>query len=220
MRILLLEKNAELAASIEQEMHEHQAVSLTCHSVESASRHIADNHIDAAILELDTPHRPALTLIQDIRNLTSPVPIIVITDSNDIDIKLRALEMGADDYVIKPFTPHELVARLLVRIRTYQNQLSKIVKLGNLSLDLIKQQCHFNSHEVHLTNIEWQIMKQLALNANEIVRKGSLEAACKHLENQSNSVEVHIHHLRKKTDKSLIRTIRGVGYSLALAKSS
>jgi Response regulators consisting of a CheY-like receiver domain and a winged-helix DNA-binding domain len=214
MRILLVENDPQLTSQIIAEMQQHQAIVVHYTSVEQAQANLMTAEFDAAIIELEPLSHHALELVAAIRQSSHTLPIIVITVLDDIESKLTALEQGADDYVIKPFSPSELATRLLVRLKNYQNKLSHLVTIGNLSVDLLLRRCHYQQREVHLTSNEWAILRQLALNANHSVSKELLEAACHGLDNHSNAIEVHIHHLRKKTDKNLIRTIRGLGYIL------
>jgi len=143
-------------------------------------------------------------------------------NSNDEPVPLKddeaQLLLKEGIYVIGFFYPvvPKDEARIRVQHRKIQHHLNDTICCGKLEVDLASQQCHYDQEPIHLTRLEWLLLKQLALNIGRIVSKEQLENACYgwNGENESNSVEVHMHHLRKKLSPDLIKTIRGLGYIL------
>ena len=135
------------------------------------------------------------------------------TDKFDLAI----FDLGLPDGNAVPLIElRELEARIRVQVRKANQHLNDIITCGQLNIDLSSQECRFRDKMINLTRLEWLLLKQLALHKGKIVSKEQLASACYGWggEHESNSLEVHIHHLRKKIDGNLISTIRGLGYRL------
>lgn len=216
MRILLLEDDSILAEGIIKGLSQMGYLVELCVSLSQAKNALLTDTFEVTIFDLGLPDGNAVKLIKEIRQSGDKTPIIVLTAWDDIEVKLLALNEGANDYVVKPFELRELEARIRVQHRKIQHHLNDTICCGKLEVDLASQRCHYDQEPIHLTRLEWLLLKQLALNIGRIVSKEQLENACYgwNGENESNSVEVHIHHLRKKLSPDLIKTIRGLGYIL------
>lgn len=216
MRLLLLEDDKTLAEGIVKGLTRMGYVVELSGNLLQAESAFKTDQFELAIFDLGLPDGNGISLIKKLRKAGKSVPIIVLTAWDDIDTKVSALNEGANDYVVKPFELRELEARIRVQVRKVKSQLADVIACGDLSVDLSSQQCRFRNKVINLTRLEWLLLKQLALHVGKIVSKEQLESACYGWEgdNESNSLEVHIHHLRKKLDPSLIRTIRGLGYLL------
>lgn len=216
MRLLLLEDDSLLAEGIINGLTRMGYVVELAINLSQAEMALKTDEFELAIFDLGLPDGNAVSLITALRKVGNPIPIVVLTALDDIDTKVLALNEGANDYVVKPFELRELEARIRVQVRKANAQLSDLITCGELSVDLSSQQCRFKGKRVTLTRLEWLLLKQLALHMGKIVSKEQLETACYGWsgENESNSLEVHMHHLRRKLDSNVIKTIRGLGYVL------
>lgn len=216
MRLLLLEDDKILAEGIVVGLTRMGYVVEHAVNLSQAESALKTDQFELAIFDLGLPDGNAIHLIKKLRKIGSEIPVLVLTAWDDIDTKVAALNEGANDYVVKPFELRELEARIRVQVRKANHQLNDIIQCGELSVDLGSQQCRFRNQVINLTRLEWLVLKQLALHLGKIVSKEQLESACYgwNGDNESNSLEVHIHHLRKKLDPRLITTVRGLGYRL------
>ncbi len=216
MRLLLLEDDRILADGVIQGLRKMgYSVELATTLTEAQSA-LDTDQFDLAIFDLGLPDGNAVSLIRSIRKSGMQIPIIVLTAWDEVDTKVHALNEGANDYVVKPFELREIEARIRVHVRRSLSQLSDTMVFGDLSVDIGAHKCVYRNEDVALTRLEWLLIKQLLLNAGKIVSKEQLASACYGWdgENESNALEVHIHHLRKKLFPSLITTVRGLGYSI------
>ncbi|AAV82481.1 UNVERIFIED_ORG: two-component system OmpR family response regulator/two-component system response regulator QseB [Idiomarina abyssalis] len=216
MRLLLLEDDKTLAEGIIKGLNRMGYMVELAMNLSQAESALKTDQFELAIFDLGLPDGNAVSLIKKLRKAGQPVPIVVLTAWDDVDTKVLALNEGANDYVVKPFELRELEARVRVQVRKANLQLNDVINCGDLSVDIASQQCRFQRKLINLTRLEWILLKQLALHVGKIVSKEQLETACYgwDSDNESNSLEVHIHHLRKKLNPSLITTIRGLGYLL------
>ncbi|PTB85380.1 DNA-binding response regulator [Pseudidiomarina aestuarii] len=220
MRILLLEDHQSLAEGIIQGLGRMGYVVDHCLTLAQADAALSTDRFDLAIFDLGLPDGRSVSLIKQLRKAGNRLPVIVLTAFDDLESKLSALNEGANDYVVKPFELRELEARIRAQLRSQTQQVNDTVTCGELTVDLAAQQCRVGEQTIHLTRLEWLIMKQLALNLGKIVSKEQLESACYGWggDNESNSLEVHLHHLRKKLPANTIHTARGLGYRLSESK--
>jgi len=169
------------------------------------------------ILDLGLPDIDGLEVIKKVRQNKNNLPILVLTARNRVDEKVLGLDMGADDYLAKPFEVSELLARLRVlERRISSNSHSNKIKVGDVVIDSQTMQLEFNQQMIELSKSEWIILKALMQNAGRVLTRDSLEAKLYRWDEEinSNALEVHIHHLRKKINSQFIKTIRGVGYTI------
>jgi|AZIJ01.1.fsa_nt_gi Response regulators consisting of a CheY-like receiver domain and a winged-helix DNA-binding domain len=216
MRILLLEDNATMAESISSELSKLGYLVDVATTVSQTHRALMSNNIDVGVFDISLIHESIGTLIREVRARGFNTPIIVLTTWEDIETKFDILFEGASDYVVKPFEIRELESRIQVQYQKLQHALNSQIACGKLEIDLATNQCRYDNKDVGLTRLEWRVLKQLALNVGKVVSKEQLENACYgwHNDNESNSVEVHLHYLRKKLSPDLIKTVRGFGYIL------
>lgn len=216
MRLLLLEDDKYLAEGIIKGLGRMGYLVELAANLSEAESALRTDKFDLAIFDLGLPDGNAVPLIKKLRKAGQEIPILVLTAWDDIDTKVLALNEGANDYVVKPFELRELEARIRVQVRKANQHLNDIITCGQLNIDLSSQECRFRDKTINLTRLEWLLLKQLALHKGKIVSKEQLASACYGWggEHESNSLEVHIHHLRKKIDGNLISTIRGLGYRL------
>lgn len=170
----------------------------------------------AVILDLGLPRLTGPELLERLRVAGNRVPVLILTARDAIADRIKGLDSGADDYLVKPFDLNELAARLRALIRRAQGQPAPIIRIGALALEAASHQVTFQGHPVDLSAREFALLHALMLNAGRVLSREQLERQLYAWgeEVESNAVEVHIHHLRRKLQPALIRTIRGVGYLL------
>jgi DNA-binding response OmpR family regulator len=166
------------------------------------------------------PSIDGFTIIQKLRGKNINSPIIVLTAKSAIKDKVNGLDYGADDYITKPFSFEELIARIRAMLRRKSEEKETILTCGDLTLDLISREVYRNNNPIELTTKEFSILEYFLRNKGRILTKSQI---AEHVWNyefdyQSNIIEVYIRYLRKKIDdsykKKLIHTIRGVGYKI------
>ena len=169
---------------------------------------------DMLILDLGLPDMDGIAVLQAVRKLSPDLPILLLTARATLEDKVAGLDQGADDYLDKPFD----VAELLARIRTYERRASTFkhatLTLKNVTLDTAGHKVFVDGNSVSLSRREYMLLKMLIENADRVQTKDSLETKLYSWgeEVASNTIEVHIHHLRKKLPVDFITTLRGIGY--------
>lgn len=216
MRILLVEDDKRLADGIVTGLQRLHYQIEHCVSGKQLLAALTTSQFDVVILDLGLVDGSSLPLISQIRKSGIQVPILVLTALAEVDIKLQALNAGADDYLCKPFDLRELEVRLRVLSRRQQERTHDELLIAGISLNLETQQCRFEGQLVALTNKEYLLLKEFMLHPNKIRSRQHLEELSHgwNGEVDSNAMEVHIHHLRRKFGPSFLKTIRGVGYML------
>ncbi|MDE1943302.1 MAG: response regulator [Betaproteobacteria bacterium] len=166
------------------------------------------------VLDLGLPKLSGMDLLKWLRTKGDRIPVLVLTARDTVADRVAGLDAGADDYLIKPFDLDELIARLRALSRRSTGQAAPLLQHGNIELDPAARQVRKDSQNIDLSAREFTLLQELLLQAGRVLSREQLEERLYGWgeEVESNSVEVHIHHLRKKLGSSLIRTIRGVGY--------
>ncbi|WP_034301880.1 response regulator transcription factor [Herbaspirillum sp. RV1423] len=170
----------------------------------------------AAVLDLGLPLKDGIDVLTAIRRAGVSVPVLVMTARDAVPDRIKALDIGADDYVIKPIDLHELAARLRSLVRRAYGQSQESLTAQDVVLDPAAHSVSKNGEAVALSTREFDLLYAFMLNADRVLSREQLE---QHLyswgqEVESNAVEVHIHNLRRKLGNGLIHTVRGVGYIL------
>jgi two-component system OmpR family response regulator len=171
---------------------------------------------DALILDVMLPAGDGFSVCRQLRAHGSHVPVLMLTARDAVESRIEGLDSGADDYLIKPFAPEELAARLRAVCRRSAGVPDARVRCGPVAIDLHLRCALRDGQRVDLTAREWALLEALALRAGRIVLKGELERLVHgfDVEVTSNALEVHISSLRKKLGRDLIATVRGLGYRL------
>ena len=182
----------------------------------AAERELRAQPYAAAVLDLGLPMVDGLTVLAHARQKGITLPVLILTARDAISDRIKGLDSGADDYVVKPVDLHELAARLRALIRRAHGQTQELLHAQNVSLDTAARVVTVANEPVTLSVREFDLLHALILNAGRVMSREQLE---QHLyswgqEVESNAIEVHIHHLRKKLGTSLIQTVRGIGYML------
>ncbi|WP_240643359.1 response regulator [Serratia marcescens] len=170
---------------------------------------------DLIILDLGLPDGDGLSYIRDLRQW-SAIPVIVLSARNAEEDKIAALDAGADDYLVKPFALVELQARVRALLRRYQGHSDNLMQVDDLQLNLSSQQVYLQQQPVEVTPKEFAILARLIMRAGQTVNRELLQQDLYTWQDDlgSNTLEVHIHNLRRKLGKDRIRTVRGIGYRL------
>lgn len=217
MQILLVEDDLSLASGLQQALKKEGLIVNHVTKGKEAIHTVQTFSPDILILDLGLPDIDGLDVIKALRSKDLSIPILVLTARSSVADKVSGLDLGADDYLAKPFELSELLARIRVlerRIST--SNVSNTIIIGAVSLDTSSMQVKFNEQETLLARSEYMLLKVLMQNAGRVQTRDSLESTLHSWgdEVSSNSLEVHIHHLRKKIGSEFIKTIRGVGYTV------
>lgn len=176
---------------------------------------VAKSHAyDAVLLDLALPDASGIDLLRTLRLAQNHTPVIVITARGQVSDRVQLLDLGADDYLSKPFDLDELSARIRAVTRRGGSQVPEALACGPLQLNLASHTATWRGAALTLTNKEFWLLETFLRNRNRVLSRRQLEEAVYGWgdEVESNAVEVHIHHLRKKISPQIIRTVRGVGY--------
>jgi len=170
----------------------------------------------AVVLDLGLPKLSGLELLRRLRSSGNHVPVLILTARDAIEDRVKGLDSGADDYLVKPFDLLELAARLRALTRRISGVADASLRVGKLELDPAKHEVRFRGQPVDLTAREFSLVQELMLNAGRVLSREQLEQRLYAWgdEVESNAIEVHVHHLRRKLAPELVRTIRGVGYMM------
>lgn len=181
---------------------------------EAALAALAAESFTAIVLDLGLPRRDGLSVLSALRGAGNPVPVLVLTARDQVVDKVRCLDLGADDYVVKPFDLDELAARLRALVRRSQGRADASLRHGDLVLDPAARSASLKGVPVALTGREFDLLRMLLDGAGRVLTRRMLDEQLYVWGEAvgSNALEVHIHHLRRKLGSELIRTVRGVGY--------
>jgi two-component system OmpR family response regulator/two-component system response regulator QseB len=170
----------------------------------------------AAVLDLGLPLKDGLDVLAGLRSDKISLPVLVLTARDAVPDRIRGLDLGADDYVIKPIDLHELGARLRALLRRSHGQAQELLRVQDLLLDPAARTVQRGETPIPLSTREFDLLQVLMLAAGRVLSREQLEQQLYSWgqEVESNAIEVHIHHLRRKLGSELIQTVRGVGYVL------
>ncbi|TCB36245.1 response regulator transcription factor [Acinetobacter sp. ANC 4910] len=216
MRILLAEDDYSQAESIKTWLE------MDGYSVDWVDRgdyaiHAIQQHqYDCVLLDRGLPQATGDDILKTIRTRQQGIPVIFITARDSIHDRVEGLDLGANDYLVKPFSLEELSARVRAQLRLQQSSTGQYVSFANLQLDPQAKVVQQNGQVIHLTAKEFQILYKLMQKPEHIVTREQLEESLYAWgeEIESNAIEVFIYQLRKKIGSSLIKTVRGLGYRM------
>ena len=184
---------------------------------EAAERELKTEAYSVAVLDLGLPRKDGLDVLAALRRARVDVPVLVLTARDAIPDRVRGLDLGADDYVLKPVDLDELAARLRALVRRAHGQPQECLQAQDVVLDAAARTVRRGGVVVPLSTREFDLLQQLMLSAGRVLSREQLEQRVYGWgqEVESNAIEVHVHHLRRKLGAELIQTVRGVGYVLA-----
>lgn len=214
MRILVVEDDELLGSGLQTGLSHFGYAVDWVKDGEEALRYIKASEYALIVLDLGLPLKSGVEVLNTMRQENNTTSVLVLTARDAIDDKIAGLDAGADDYMIKPFDIDELAARIRALTRRQTGRSTTLLKHGNIELDPAAHTVHLNSTLIVTPGKEYSILETLLENTGKVVSKERLieQLYTWDDELESNAIEVHIHHLRKKFGKSLIRTVRGVGY--------
>jgi two-component system, OmpR family, response regulator QseB len=172
------------------------------------------NCYELVVLDLNLPDMDGLSILRALRARKDETPVLVLTAKDTVPDRVEGLDSGADDFVIKPFELDEVCARLRALARRNEGRSTPTIEYKGIVLDPASHQVTFNDEKVELSQKEFEILSFLMGNIGRVVSRARLEESLYSWSSdiESNTVEVHIHYLRKKLESGIIRTVRGVGY--------
>lgn len=216
MRILLVEDDRLLGDGLAAGLaHAGYAVDWL-RDGEAAVAALSTEHYAAVVLDLGLPRRDGLSVLQWLRERRDATPVLIVTARDRLEDRVRGLDQGADDYVLKPFDLDEVAARLRALVRRAHGRSEPVITLGDIELDPAARTVKRAGSAVELTPREFDLLHLLLQNSGRVLTRRSLEDQLYSWEDSvdSNALEVHVHHLRRKLGGDLIRTVRGVGYTV------
>lgn len=218
MRVLLVEDTIDVAEAIVAHFQMEGHVCDHAENVADARHFSATGSYDLVVLDINLPDEPGLNLLEWLRRRSDRVPVLVLTARMAVDDKIDALDLGADDYLVKPFEFGELDARARAIIRRRQGEANAIIEAGNLRYDSSGRHLTINDRPVELTKRELIVLECFLANRNRVVRKEDLYARLFGLDGDAgiNAVEVYVARLRRKLKGAdiQIRALRGLGYQI------
>jgi len=216
MRVLLVEDDELLANGLARALrHDGYAIDHVSRG-DQVMAALTTGHFDAVLLDLGLPGLDGLQALRLLRDRRIPVPVIVISARDRLDDRIGGLDAGADDYLVKPFSVDELRARLRARLRRGVEPSRELLELGELSIDPDAMTVSRAGEPLRLPRREMALLIELARQPGRVFTRDYLEQALYGWNDdvESNALEVHVHHLRRKIGSEAIKTVRGVGYLL------
>ncbi len=223
MRLLIVEDDDLVADAIARGLIAANFTVQRAASAEAALAALAGEDFDLAVIDVGLPGSDGLSLVRRLRNAGKALPTLILTARCTLADKVKALDLGADDFLSKPFEPAELAARCRALVRRSRGAQQGTVRMNRLSVDLPGKRLMVDETEVELTAREWLVLECLVRRTGLIVPKERLQQALANTDQDitANAVEVHISRLRGKLgDAAVIRSLRGLGYRLEEPKSS
>jgi DNA-binding response OmpR family regulator len=214
MRLLLVEDDRLLGDGLKAGLTQAGYAVDWLRDGEAAVAALSTESFAAIVLDLGLPKRDGLSVLQWLRGRRDATPVLILTARDQLQDKVRGLDLGADDYVLKPFDLDEIAARLRALVRRSHGRTQPVLSLGEIELDPAARTVARAGQAVELTAREFDLLHLLLENAGRVLSRRTLEEQL-YTWNEavdSNALEVHIHHLRRKLGSELIRTVRGVGY--------
>ena len=221
MKILIVDDEHALLEQLQQILVSRRYLVETAVDGEEALDKLFENPFDLIILDIMMPNVDGFTVLEHVRKAAIYTPVLMLTAKGDVKYRVKGLDLGADDYLAKPFSPDELMARVRALLRRSGSQSDNLLQILDLELDTVRRRVMKGGKLIELTPKEFSILEFLLYNKNRAVSRFSL---AEHVWgddfdpfNMSNFMDVHIKNLRHKigdTDGGIIRTLRGVGYMI------
>ncbi|WP_298941205.1 response regulator [uncultured Psychromonas sp.] len=214
MRLLLVEDDLMLGESILESLSRHGYTVDWLQLGKPVELTLRTEEFLAVILDLTLPDIDGLDVLRQLRHAGHELPVLILTARDDIDDRVKGLDGGADDYLVKPFSLREFLARLRVLIRRVSGNVESTIELNGLQISLVNNDVQYLGQPVKLTKNEFKLLSTLLTKAGRVLSKEQLQQSLHGWDEipSDNTIEVHIHNLRKKIDNSFIKNIRGVGY--------
>lgn len=216
MRLLLVEDDLMLGEALQDALTPHNHVVDWVKDGESALKALRREKFEIMVLDIGLPGIDGMEVLRVMRKEHFDQPVLLLTARDGLTDKVKGLDAGADDYLLKPFDLDELLARLRALSRRAAGRAIPFINYGKLSINPESQTVTFDEQDIILARREYMLLTKLLENTGRVLSREQLEQSLYGWMDdvESNALEVHIHHLRKKIPMELIRTIRGVGYTI------
>lgn len=220
MRLLIAEDEKNLNRILTQQFKDNGYSVDSCQDGEEALDYIAAADYDVIVLDIMMPGADGLTVLQQLRSQGIDTPVLFLTAKDSISDRVEGLDLGADDYLTKPFAFEELLARVRVLTRKKTGSKTNIYKLADLTVNSQSREVKRGDTSISLSSREFSILEYMIINKNMVLSRDTLERHVVNYdyEGSSNMIDVYIRYLRKKIDEGfepkLIHTVRGAGYVL------
>ena len=217
MRLVLVEDDGMIGEAVRAGLRQDGFTVDWVRDAESADTAVKAESYAVVMLDLGLPRKGGLDWLRDLRRRGNRTPVLVLTARDAVPDRVAGLDSGADDYLVKPFDLDELAARVRALIRRHAGRAEPLLKHADLTLDLAARVAVFKGEPVSLSAREFAVLAALLERPGAILSRAQLEHRLYGWgeEIESNAVEVHIHHLRKKLGADFIRNVRGLGYTLS-----
>lgn len=214
MRLLLVEDDELLGDAVKAGLTQFGYIVDWLKDGETARAALKSESFELILLDLGLPKLSGIHLLQTIRHDGNKTPVIILTARESIGDRVKGLDCGADDYIIKPFDLNELSARIRALVRRSQGRADTALQYRNITLDPAAHSVMVDNVVVNVPRREFALLQKLLENSGHVLSREQLMQSIYGWDEDvdSNALEVHIHNLRKKLDANFIRTIRGVGY--------
>ncbi|EAT10995.1 response regulator transcription factor [Bermanella marisrubri] len=215
MRILLLEDDQALADGLKQSLKNHNYACDQFDTIKAGMSAFEQESYDLVLLDLGLSDGDGLNFLQHVRK-KSATPVMILTARDQIEDKIKGLDLGADDYMPKPFDVNELLARMRALLRRSVGESSNNITVQGLNINLQARTLSFENRDISLSRREFNLLEALATHQDKVMTRSQLEHSLYSWDDEieSNALEVHIHNLRKKLPVAIIKTVRGVGYMI------
>lgn len=215
MFLLLVEDDINLGKALLKLLQLHYRVHWV-RNLANAKEHVAAAEYDAMLLDLGLPDGDGVDWLRALRSKGSLMPVLILSARDALDDRVRGLDTGADDYLVKPFEPDELLARIRVLLRRKSGAAQPMLTAGDLSFSSEQQQFYLHDQPISLANKEFQLLAVLMQAGTRAVSRERLLQQLYGMRqgSDSNTLDVHMHMLRKVVGKERIETVRGFGYRL------
>ena len=224
MHVMVVEDDEMMAATLAKGIAEDGYSVTSCGTAADALRMADADPADLVILDIGLPDRSGLEVLRALRSRPHHTPVIMLTARDTVRDRVKGLDAGADDYLVKPFAFAELLARIRARLRRPEVPEPNILRVDELTIDVLNRRVTRGSREITLTGQEFALLRYLAANAGKTVSREMIARDVWRIESRAtpldNVIDVHVSHLRAKIDKGfdreLIRTVWGVGFALTV----
>jgi len=216
MRIILIEDDELLGQGIEAGFKQQEYIVDWFQNGRSGLMSLEHETYDVMVLDLGLPDMSGLDVLKKLRKQGSKLPVLILTALDGVEDRIAGLDAGADDYLTKPFDLDEVYARIRALIRRMGGRADPAIQYKNIQLNPAAHTVTQDGKAVDLSRREYGVLLELLENTGRVLSRSRMEESLYSMDDDvgSNAVEVHIHHLRKKLGNDLIRTVRGVGYTI------
>jgi two-component system OmpR family response regulator len=221
MRILIVEDDKEIARNIAKMLTEQGHVADVAHDGEDGLTMAREGAFEVLIVDRMMPNKDGLAMLEELRAEGNKTPVLILSALGEVDDRVQGLKAGGDDYLVKPYAPSELMARVDALARRRDPDAAKTkLSCGDLEMDLLARTVHRGGEAILLQPREFRLLEFLMRNAGQVVTRTMLleKVWDYHFDPQTNVIDVHISRLRSKIDKpfetAMLHTVRGAGYRL------